>query len=221
MNSTLEKITVARHHSMSRSEQEWKDYLGIDPNQHQISQDHRHRLALTRLFQQYEQENRKIFHLTVTYKPYPRKGFASKITGNYKSYAGKDFTPDGTNRFFINFYLKSFLPSLMRTNNYHIPSKRLRQPICYAFLDDHEQKVSATGMVFPDRLHHHALLAVHPSTYSSAQSLENIGNIPLRSRFTSKVMTTKLRECEPMTMLYATKSLKKYPEFLCFPDRLK
>jgi hypothetical protein len=204
MNSTLEKATVAHHHSMSRSEQDWRDYLGITPDQLQISQDHRFRLALTRLFQQYEHENRKIFHLTVTYKPYPLE----------------DFTPDKTNRYFINFYLKTFLPLLMRSKNFHIPSKRIQQPICYAFLDEHDQKVSSSGVMLPDRLHHHAILAVHQNTYLSTKSLESMSKIPLKTRWSHKVMTTHLRECEPMTMLYATKNLRKYPEFLSFPDRL-
>jgi len=205
MNSTLERISDTDHHLLSYSEKRWRDYLGITPDQIQISSDHRNRLALTRLFHQYQHETRTLFHLTVTYKPYKERIYTAK----------------NTNDFFINFYLKSFLPLVMNSKNYHTHSKRPFQPICYAFLDEHEQKVSPNGKVFPDRLHHHAILAVHPNTYLSLLPYLGECRIPLKTKFSIKVMTTHLRECEPMTLLYATKALERYPEFLMFPDRFK
>jgi hypothetical protein len=204
MNSTLERIPDTDHHPLSYSEKRWRDYLGITPDQIKISSDHRKRLALTRLFHQYQQENKILFHLTVTYKPYQERTYTAKIT----------------NDFFINFYLKSFLPLVMKSKNYHTPSKRQYQPICFAFLEEHEQKVSPNGKVFPDRLHHHAILAVHPSTYLSLLPYLGECRIPLKTKFSRKVMTTHLRECEPMTLLYATDQFEKYgKDFLSFPDR--
>jgi hypothetical protein len=203
------------------SEQRWREYLGIAPDQIQLSQDHHQRLGLTRMFHDYELENRVLFHMTVTYKM-PLK----------YQYSNQQF-----NSFFCNFYTKFFLPALIGTRNYHTKSKRPLQPICYAFLDEHEStptvldRITGTQVVFPERLHHHAILAVHPNTIARMSSLVGENRVPLdmkspsedwtdRTRCAFKVMTTQIRECEAMTTLYATKCLKKYQDFLSFPDRL-
>ena len=184
-------------------QQRWKDYLGIDRDNTQFSQDHLKRLALTNMFQNFYQNDRILFHMTVT----------------YKTYKETPYTPKNTNDFFINFYLKCFIPKLLGTRGIH--KKRELQPICFSFLDDHESrpKETLTRITYSDRLHHHAILAVHPNTLSRMNAMIGDNKIPLRSRWASKVMTTHIRECEAMTTLYATKKLKKYPEFLSFPDR--
>ena len=105
------------------TEDDWRRYLGITP-EHSPSQVQSHRLALVKLFHQYALEGRRLFHLTVTYKEYRDTPYDQRIC----------------NQFFINFYLKSFLPSLLSTRNFHLPSKRALQPICYAFIDEHESK---------------------------------------------------------------------------------
>ena len=224
MNSTQERATV-KHHSFPRlrsitsqdEENHWKEYLmnlhgitGLKPVHEQM-------LEFTRYFKKQELEGRKLFHLSVTYKPYDESRYDKK---NYK-----DNSPYGakkTNEYFINFYTKNFLPFLMNTRNYNSPPKRMIQPICYSFLDEHEMKrVFINGVPsFRLKLHHHAIVAVHPETYQRMCDLEGENAIPIRSRFASKVMTTFVRECEPMTVLYACKMMQRYPDFLSFPDRL-
>jgi len=213
MNS-IHELRTDTHQEISRllssinptPEQRWREYLGIASDQVQLSQDHQQRLSLTRMFHQLYLENRVLFHMSITYKPYQ----------------DVQYSPKNTNDFFINFYLKCFLPNLLGTRNFHTETKRPLQPICYAFLDEHEMKPRVRGpeTTFPDRLHHHAILAVHSGTVTRMQTMIGENNIPLRPLYASKVMTTHIRECEAMTTLYATKSLKKYPEFLSFPDRL-
>ena len=187
------------------TEDDWRRYLGITP-EHSPSQVQSHRLALVKLFHQYALEGRRLFHLTVTYKEYRDTPYDQRIC----------------NQFFINFYLKSFLPSLLSTRNFHLPSKRPLQPICYAFIDEHESKpkVRKSKVEFPIRLHHHALLAVPEQTCERLTTMIGTNVIPLRPKFASKVMTTHIRKCDPMTMLYASKRLRHYPDFLAFPDRL-
>jgi hypothetical protein len=187
------------------TEDDWKRYLGIIP-EHSPSQDQSLRLALVKLFHQYALEGRRLFHLTVTYKEYRDTPYDQRIC----------------NQFFINFYLKSFLPSLLSTRDFHLPSKRALQPICYAFIDEHESKpkIRKSKVEFPIRLHHHALLAVPAQTCERLTTMIGTNVIPLRPKFASKVMTTHMRKCEPMTMLYASKRLRQYPDFLAFPDRL-
>ena len=211
MNSTNE-LRTDTHQEISRllssinptPEQRWREYLGIAPDQIQLSLDHQQRLELTRMFHQLHLKNHVLFHMTVT----------------YKTYKNTPYTPKNTNDFFINFYLKCFLPELLGTRN--IQKRRELQPICYSFLDEHEFRPRVFGpeVTYPDRLHHHAILAVHPSTISRIQTMIGENCIPLRNKWASKVMTTHIRECEAMTTLYATKQLKRYPEFLSFPDRL-
>ena len=211
MNSTHE-LRTDTHQEISRllssinpsPEQQWKDYLGITPDQIQLSQDHLKRLALTKMFHDLYLKNHVLFHMTVT----------------YKTYKNTPYTPKNTNDFFINFYLKCFLPELLGTRNIH--KKRELQPICYSFLDEHEFRPRVFGpeVTYPDRLHHHAILAVHPNTVSRMNTMIGENCVPLRNKWASKVMTTHIRECEAMTTLYATKCYKKYPEFLSFPDRL-
>jgi len=186
------------------SEDDWRRYLGITP-EHSPSQVQSHRLALVKLFHQYAREGRRLFHLTVTYKEYRDTPYDQRIC----------------DQFFINFYLKSFLPSLLSTRNFHLPSKRALQPICYAFIDEHESKpkVRKSKVEFPTRLHHHALLAVHTKILDKLSPMIGTNTVPLRPKYASKVMTTHLRECDPMTILYASKRLRQYPDFLAFPDR--
>ena len=166
------------------------------------------RLELTKYFHDLKyQSNRHLFHFTLTYKP-------------FEDYS---YSPKNTNDFFIHFYTKHFLPFLLNTKNFQRSKYRELQPICYAFLDEHESKVSTQKYLntsrFSARLHHHAILAIHADTLDRMQSL--IGENTLASnKFSNKVMSSHVRECDAMCLLYASKMYAKYPDFLCFPDRL-
>ena len=203
--STSHSVLTDQTRNLTTTEDDWRRYLGIKP-EHSPSQVQSYRLALVKLFHQYALEGRKLFHLTVTYKKYRDTQYDERIC----------------NEFFINFYLKSFLPSLLSTRNFHKSSKRPLQPICYAFIDEHESKprVQKSKVEFPTRLHHHALLAIHTKILDKFSPMIGTNTIPLRAKYASKVMTIDLKECDPMTMLYASKRLRQYPDFLAFPDRL-
>jgi hypothetical protein len=153
------------------------------------------------------QSNRHLFHLTLTYKSFKDYSYSSK----------------NTNDFFIHFYTKHFLPFLLKTKNFQRIKYREIQPICLAFLDEHESQVSTqkylTASRFSARLHHHAILAIHEDTLDRMQTL--IGENTLASnKFSTKVMSSHVRECDAMCLLYASKMYAKYPDFLSFPDRL-
>ena len=153
------------------------------------------------------QSNRHLFHLTLTYKP-------------FEDYS---YSPKNTNDFFIHFYTKHFLPFLLNTKNFQRIKYREIQPICLAFLDEHESQVSTQKYLntsrFSARLHHHAILAIHSDTLDRMQTL--IGeNTFASNKFSYKVMSSHVRECDAMCLLYASKMYAKYPDFLSFPDRL-
>lgn len=153
------------------------------------------------------QSNRYLFHLTLTYKPFEDYSYSAK----------------NTNDFFIHFYTKYFLPFLINTKNIQRSKYRELQPICLAFLDEHESQVITQKYLntsgFSARLHHHAILAIHADTLDRMQTL--IGENTLASnKFSYKVMSSDVRECDAMCLLYASKMYAKYPDFLSFPDKL-
>lgn len=222
MNS-IQEIATERYHPLQRlqsitspdEEKEWKEYLKYRLKIDASKPVHEQMLELTRYFKHQTLQGRRLFHLSVTYKPDSNSN--TKFSKENRSYEVKK-----TDDYFINFYTKNFLPVLMKTRNYTTPSKRILQPICYSFLDKHqENSILINGIpTFPLKLHHHAIVAVHPETYQTLSGLEGENTIPIRSKFARKVMTTFVRECDPMTVLYASKMLDNYPEFLSFPDRL-
>ena len=205
VQNELRKLLRSSGHYDPSLALEWATYLGIKNDQSKISEDHKSRLALCQMFEDLSQDGRTLFHLTVTYRGFEDKVYSAKII----------------NHFFTNFYLKCFLPHLMGTRGYHEEKYRSLQPICYAFLDEHHKmRMSSSGeMVDPERLHHHAILAVTSETLQQIRSFTGDNKIPLRRRWGVKVMTTHLVECESMRLLYASKMHTTYPDYLIFPDR--
>lgn len=155
-----------------------------------------------------EQSGRSLYFLTVTYRPYQNK----------------IYVPADVDHFFARFYVQNFLPELLGTKHYNRNRFRSLQPVTYAFLDEHKPEVikSSTNpnlLEVTSRLHHHAVLAVHPETLDSIQKL--IGTNTMQSGFSSKIMTTDLRPCDAGVAGYASKKFAQYPDFLLFPDRIK
>jgi len=70
---------------------------------------------------------------------------------------------------------------------------------------------------FPIRLHHHAILAVHPDNVDQLRHLVGTNTL---TRFGHKIMTSDLKECDAIRTLYASKMYWKYPDFLSFPDKM-
>jgi hypothetical protein len=185
----------------------WKAYLEKYPRNHR---EHHRELALTQDMKDRESSGRILYHLSLTYKPYQDNVYDERQVNN----------------FFNTFYLKHFLPHVFESTKYFRPNKRPFQPVCYAFIDEHAHKPKinwkrhAYGELeprgqFAERLHHHAILAVHPDT--NARVVPLIGENTLATGMYSPiVMTSYLRICEPMCLLYASKKLHKYPDFLMF-----
>ncbi len=170
-----------------------------------------HQLSYVDIFQKYQHEDRTLFHLTVTYTPYQ----------------DRDYRPSDVNKFFTNYYVKSFLPLVVNTRNIHTNAKKKIQPVTFAFLDEgsHQSRTVTkssgnTYQEFADRLHHHAILAVHPETLDRINQFIGLNTFP-KTKFSNKVMSTDLKECDAATVLYASKMLDKHPEPLMFPDSFK
>jgi len=145
------------------------------------------------------------FHLSTTYHPYQDRNYTSKDLNN----------------FFINFYLKQLLPELFHTRKWS-KTKKINQPIVLCFLDDHKidpvviKNDLANEPVYANsiRLHHHAIIASRPSTTEQFQSL--IGDNTML-RYSGKMMTSNLVQCDADRIFYASKMLWKYPnDYLMF-----
>ena len=218
MNTSLRTSSIKNHQDSqsflsnsvrNNTESDWIQYLSRSATSiKDLSSSQQMRFHLAKFTQELEhQSNRHLFHLTLTYKP-------------FEDYS---YSPKNTNDFFIHFYTKHFLPFLLNTKNFQRSKYREMQPICLAFLDEHESKVSTQKYLntsrFSARLHHHAILAIHADTLDRMQTL--IGENTLASnKFSNKVMSSHVRECDAMCLLYASKMYAKYPDFLSFPDRL-
>ncbi len=194
---------------------QWIEYISSKANFiGDLSRDDQHRIALTEFMYRQELDGRHLFHLTLTYKPFGER----------------QYQPQDADAFFKSFYVKYFLPRILNTRNIHTKAKKLVQPICFAFIDEHEPKGFSPNTspikqhdylnnpIFVARLHHHAILAVHRDNLASVESFTGENTFE-KNRFTAKVMTSDIRTCEPMRLLYASKLLAKYPDFLSFPDK--
>ena len=183
----------------------WNQYLTNEfqryPSTHKTNLE---RLSLTEYFHnQMYQENRTLFHMTITYRPYQER----------------IYSPKDVNTFFINFYTKYLLVKLLGTRKINKPHLRLIQPITFTFIDEHSQDKFKKDNQLPDRLHHHSIISVHESNTSFFRRLKENNPFNTTYPYTKKILTSHIRECEPMTFLYVSKTMEKYPDFLCFPDR--
>lgn len=161
------------------------------------SETYRKRCDLVKWFEGYEDIGYKIYHLTVTYK---------ETEG--RAYEVKDIQ-----RFFEKMYLRYFL-KLVVGSHYNIPSKRTKQPITLCFIDEHESLRSVER--FADRLHVHAMIAAHPDTVDSLDSLVGENTLDRTNQSCKNIMTTCLEVRNSNCLLYASKMMCKYPDFLCF-----
>jgi hypothetical protein len=140
-----------------------------------------------------------LFHLTTTYLPYQ----------------DRTYTPKDLNKFFTNFYLKNLLPDLLKTRNW-TKSNKNKQPIVLSFLDEHEPKTiqvcpypnSEPIYVHSIRLHHHSIIASKIST--TEQFIDLCGDNTML-RYSPKMMSSNLVQCDADRIYYASKMLWKYP----------
>ena len=112
----------------------------------------------------------------------------------------------------------------MNTNHINTSTKKLLQPICLAFVDEHEHQAKPKIIrnkitneieqtyIYPVKLHHHAILAVHKDTLKKMQSFIGISKIP-RNKWSEKVMSFDIKQCTSTRILYASKMLQKYSDF--------
>lgn len=193
LNQSLNHSTEYYKESLIDSERmKWKSYLFRPTHSESI------RLSLTEYFYNLVQnQNRSIFHLTTT----------------YKSYQDRTYKQSDIDRFFINFYTRYLLPLVLNTKNIHTVTKKSIQPITFTFTDEHLQSFHS------DRLHHHSILCIHPDTLNFFQSLPEDNPIDTSTEFTHKICTSHIVECEPMRLLYSSKLLDRYPDYLSFPDK--
>ena len=219
MNCEIQISTEISHKSQSTQvtelsdlRQSWSDYLHT---RYINTTTFDTRIALAEYMYEQEQSDRVLYHLTTTYKPYEKR----------------TYTERDVNKFFVNFYVKKFLHYLFYTSYFNKDKYRPLQPVCFCFVDEHEHRPvareyaeiknnyfsSAIKYEFPIRLHHHAVLAAHPETLDRLDRL--IGTNTL-TQFSKIMMTSDVKRCDAARLLYSSKKLHAYPDYLMFPDRV-
>ena len=192
----------AKHHT----EKDWKYYISTHGYDRKVKSKHNQaRLELCKYFQKLESSGRTLFHMITTYIDYP----------------DREYQISDVNKFFTNYYLRNFLKTLLKTNDYTTDSNKLIQPICWSFLDEgaskHKDCINhSTGeltKVFPLNLHHHSILAIHPVTASRMVTFLGTNMIPIfnekSQQWTKKIQSVHIEMAEPMTVLYASKIYAK------------
>jgi hypothetical protein len=170
-----------------------------------LDESERIRLGFAKSFYDLESEGYSLYHLTLTYKPQPH-----------------ELSTERVDSCFVKFHTQFLLPKSLGTRNIHHQKFRQLQPIAYAFLDEHDpEKSKFINSQTSIRLHHHAVYAVHPDAKEWFD--EHIGQdtFSVLWKDFSPYLTSDLKPCEPMRVLYASKMLKTYPEFQMFPDKWK
>lgn len=192
-NGTLDQRLVRYMYRLKRR------YLSLNeiPPVHHLPSVDRSRLELTKDMMKLELSDRRLFHLTLTYKPY-----------RDQTYQETDVT-----NFFTNFYRQGLLPYLLQTEDISRPDLLEYHPITYCFVDEHEHKRTKLG--FPIRLHHHAVIAVHPMTIIPMLQLHGTNTLS-GLEMTKKIATSQVTYARPPVVLYASKRMKQYPDYLHF-----
>jgi len=139
------------------------------------------------------------------------------LTLTYKLKSDFAPKPNLLNRNFIRVYCYYFLPFLFQSKYYNTNRRILQQPITYSFLDKHKHKPYAHGSA---SLHHHAIVAAHESTLPRISLLLGTNTFKdIDPNFF--IATSDFKPCNAFALPYASKCLKKYPDFLMFPKRLQ
>jgi hypothetical protein len=183
--------------------------LNINANElHELNKTNQERFHLMKYMNDLEKKSRTLFHLTLTYRP---------------SFT-QCFTENGANALYKTFHKNHLLPAVLKTRNIGRPSKRELQPICFAFLEEHESdyndiSINNLSHKSKPRLHHHVIISVHPENLNFFQY--HIGtNTFSHDRYNNFIMTSDLKMCDATRLSYASAMMHKYPDYLSFPDRL-
>jgi hypothetical protein len=177
------------------------------------------KIELALLLHKLRKEKRKLFHLVITYKKYDRE------------YSEKE-----VNTFYKNIFLHAILPKVTSTRRRTSNRQKMLQPICFACIDEHKKKhkeieystaierlkshiSNSEEDEFP--LHHHSIIAIHPEQIESFNELIGTNTLIGIHPDTSIIKTSYIIACEPMRILYASKKLRKYPNYMLFPDSNK
>ena len=139
----------------------------------------------------------KLYAFTVTYTPNDEAHSFDKTIKNR----------------FKKFYLHEFLTKIHFNNNEWTKKFNKLQPAVVLFVEDHESKAvtmedeyGITRTSFPERLHHHGIMAVHPDFVSRLEPYIGVNTL---NHLCKGIMTTDFKPCNIEWMLYAGKHFKQ------------
>ncbi|MGQ0598081.1 hypothetical protein [Aquabacterium sp.] len=159
----------------------------------------RESLSIKDKFNEHQGNGYKLYEMSLTYKPF---------TNN------RSHSIDEIRKIFIQFYLHNFLGDHIFKNRHWMRKSDSLQPHLYCFVEEHESIRKALDKTsgiyrFPERLHHHAVMAAHPETVQAIDLLIGEGTL---LDFHSSIMTSSLTEADSDWALYATKNYSRHEE---------
>jgi hypothetical protein len=198
--STLTNRCIRYIYKLKGRNLDWSEI----PNPLEIKRYDRSRLDLVKNLINSEEQGRKLFHLTVTYRPYQ----------------DRIYKESDLNNFFSNFYKTGLMPFVL---NGHINNNGYFENLlfCYTFLDEHQFNPTKTKTLYGYktgsgiRLHHHVIIDCHQDLVPKMRQLEGKNKL-VNHTFSKKFETTDLKECRPTRLLYASKMFYRYPDFVMY-----
>jgi len=159
----------------------------------------RESLSIRDKFKEHQDNGYKLYEMSLTYKPFH----------NNRSHSTEEIK-----KIFKQFYLQNFLGRHLFKNRHWMNKHNNIQPHTYCFVEEHESSKKALNKssgiyLFPDRLHHHAVMAAHPDTIQAIDAL--IGENTLLD-FHSSIMTSSLKEADLDWVLFAAKNYMRHEE---------
>ena len=157
---------------------------------------HPHVRSIGKLIEQKQSQGYILYAVTITYPDW------------------KTHTPTAIdiNNYFRQIYWDNLLPDhIFEDNDWQKGNqKKASQPIVYAFIDEHQSKVTrvisrkkSNNLEFSTALHHHAIFAVHPNYQDKMDQLIGENTLkPFHKRF---VMSSCVKRCDVNWVLYAGK----------------
>lgn len=189
--------------SYQEQRKNWIRYLCQSDSDQSLSTTDQLRLSLAEFFYKLNfEESFHLYHFTLTYKPAVEH----------------EYTIDRVQSFYIKFHTEYFLPLILGTKNFQTAKFKSIQPRVMSFLDEHHHD-KFTSIHEPSRLHHHAILAIHPDHQPILDHYIGENKFSIVKSENSPYLTCHLVLCDAFRVLYASKMFYKYPDFLSFPDK--
>jgi hypothetical protein len=198
-----------------------------------------------------DNEKRTLYHITITYKYYNRGYTEDDVNIFFRNFYIKYLLPylhkphkyTTTRQRLVQPLCLSFIDE--HTNPHIIksmkPVDRIRLAMAFEnsidYTAENNFNLNERKLFIEHPLHHHSIISVHPEQVQRMNKLLGTNTLVIyKNNFKDKpltlsqelsihnrkiIKTSHIRQCDSLTLLYASKRLYDYQEFQVYPDTLK